>query len=126
MRKLSKQLSIKMLVIYMISALLFLTSIELHIHTKDAASSADHGFAVSISSLSSEPPVTESHNEITVSPEGLLKISQVSFSVLAIFLFIALMALFARVTCISRLREINALSPLIPFYGAPSLRAPPL
>ena len=115
-----------MLVIYMISSLLFLTSIELHIHTQEAAVTADHGAAVSISSLSSELMPAVSGEEIKVSPDGVLKVNQSSFNLIAVFLMIAVMLVILCQICISRLRESNADFPLIPFHGTPPLRAPPL
>jgi len=125
MFKSNKQRSTKMLVIYMISALLFLTFLELHIHTKEAASSADHGSAVSISSFLSDLTPAGASDEIKVSPDGALKVNQGNFDILAVFLLVALLAVFIFYTRIGRFREINALLPNLPFYGTPPLRAPP-
>lgn len=125
MFRFNKQRSTKMLVIYMISALLFLTFLELHIHTKEAASSADHGSAVSISSFFSELTPAGDSDEIKVSPDGVLKVNQGNFSILAVFLLAALIALFVFYARVRRLREINALLPDLPFHGTPPLRAPP-
>jgi hypothetical protein len=121
-----KQLSIKMLVIYMITALLFLTSVEIHIHSQDAAASLDHGFAVSISSLANDLMPEGSSDEITVSPESVLKVKQSSVSILAIFLLIAVMLTVLCRTFIGRLREGHTQLPFVPFHGTPPLRAPPL
>ena len=126
MNQLNKQLSLKMLVIYMISTLLFLTSIELHIHTQKAAASADHGAAVSISSLSSELMPAVSGEEIKVSPDGVLKVNQSSINLIAVFLLLAVMLVILCQVCISRLRDSNAELPLFQFHGTPPLRAPPL
>lgn len=115
----------KVLVIYMIIALLFLTSIELHIHTLDAAASADHGSAVSITSLNSELMPSGENDEINVSPDGALKISQTSFNLQAIVFMFVLMVLTGCYAYVVRLRKSNALLPALPFYGTPSLRAPP-
>ncbi len=121
-----KQQSIKMLVIYMITALLFLTSVEIHIHDQEAATAADHGFAVSITSLTNDLLPEGSSDEITVSPESVLKIKQGTVNVLAVFVLIAVMLTVLCRTFIGRLREGHAQLPAIPFHGTPPLRAPPL
>ena len=121
-----KQLSIKILIMYLISALLFLTSIELHIHTLEKAAAAEHGSAVSISSVSPDLLSSNIDKEIKVSPDGALKIKHNSFNLIAIFLLIALVALYIRHSFITRIREINALLPRLLFHGTPPLRAPPL
>ena len=72
--KFGKQLSIRFLIMYMISAVLFLTSIDLHIHARDVATAADHhGYAVHISSLTDELIPAVAGDEIKVSPDGVLK-----------------------------------------------------
>ena len=121
-----KQRSVKMLVIYMITALLFLTSFEIHIHDQEAAAAADHGVAVSISSIANDLLPEGSSDEITVSPDGALKIKQSSVDLLAVFLLIAIMATVLCRTFIGRLREGHTQLPFIPFHGTPPLRAPPL
>ena len=121
-----KQQSTKMLVIYMITALLFLTSFEIHIHDQQAAASADHGFAVSISSISNNLMPEGNNDEITISPDGVLKVKQSSINLLAVFLLIAIMATVLCRTFIGRLRESHTQLPFIPFHGTPPLRAPPL
>lgn len=126
MRKNQKQLSIKMLVIYMITALLFLTSVDLHIHPEKSALTVDHGTAVSISSLASDLTPDDSSNQITVSPDSALKVKQNSVNILAVFLLIAVMLAVLCRTFIGRLRESHALLPALPFHGTPPLRAPPL
>ena len=68
MLKNKKQLTIKMLIMYMISALLFLSSVELHIHTQETAATVEHGFAVDISSLASNLVHQVGSDEIIVSP----------------------------------------------------------
>ena len=125
MRQNKKQLSTKMLVMYMITALLFLTSVELHIHTRGTATTVEHGFAVDISSLASNFLPEDSNNEIIVSPESALKVEQSSVNLLAVFLLIAIMAAVLCRTFIGRLRESHARLPVIPFRGTPPLRAPP-
>jgi hypothetical protein len=126
MRKSPKQLSVKILVMYMIMALLFLASVELHIHTAESASTADHGSAVSISSFTDDLMAEGSGDEINVSPDGVMKVKQDDISVFAVFLLVAVMLAVLCPTFIGRLRGSHALLPLAPFYGAPSLRAPPL
>ncbi len=121
-----KQRSIKVLVIYMITALLFLTSVEIHIHDQNAAANADHGFAVSISSLANGLMSEDVGDEITVSPESVLKIKQSNTNLLVVFLLIAIMVTVLCRTFIGRLRESHTQLPVIPFHGTPPLRAPPL
>ena len=115
-----------MLVIYMITALLFLTSVEIHIHDQETAANADHGFAVSISSLANGFTPENVGDEITVSPESVLKVKQGSINLLAVFLLIAIMVTVLCRTFIGRLRESHIQLPVIPFHGTPPLRAPPL
>ncbi len=125
MLKINKQLSIKMLIIYMITALLFLTSVELHIHTPETAATVEHGVAVDISSFASNLMHQGGSDEIIVSPDSALKVKQSSVSLLAIFLLIAVMAVVLCRTFIGRLRENQTRLPILPFYGTPPLRAPP-
>ena len=126
MYKNRKQLSTKMLIIYMVTALLFLTSVELHIHTHETAVTVGHGPAVSISSLAENLIATESKDEISVSPDSALKLKQSNISLLAVFLLIAVMLTVLCQTFIGRLRDGHTQLSLIPFHGTPSLRAPPL
>ena len=126
MRIHQKQQSIKILVIYMIMALLFLTSVKIHIHDQQAAAAADHGSAVSISSLSDDLLPEGSSDEITVSPDGVRIVKQSSVDLFAVFLLVAVMLTVLCRTFIGRLRESHAQLPIIPFHGTPPLRAPPL
>ncbi len=126
MRKNRKQQSVRILVMYMIMALLFLASVELHIHTAESASTADHGSAVSISSFADDLMAQSADDEINVSPDGVMKVKQDDISVFAVFLLVAIMLTVLCPTFIGRLRGNLALLPLAPFYGTPSLRAPPL
>ena len=126
MYKNRKQLSTKMLIIYMVTALLFLTSVEIHIHTQDTAANADHGFAVSISSIANDYIAEDVNDEITVSTDSALKVKHSNVSLLAVFLLIAVMLTVLCRTFIGRLREGHTQLPLIPFHGTPPLRAPPL
>jgi hypothetical protein len=125
MLKNNKQLSIKMLIMYTITALLFLTSVELHIHTQETATTVEHGFAVDISSFASDLMHQGSSDEIIVSPEGALKVEQGNISLLAVFLLIAVLAAVQCRTFIGRVRESQTRLPIIPFHGSPPLRAPP-
>jgi len=125
MRKNREQLSVRLLIIYMITALLFLTSVELHIHTEETAAAADHGSAVSISALSGDL-TPDNSDEIVVSPDSVLKVKQGSMSILAVFLLVAVMMTILCRTFIGRLREAHTLLPLVRFHGTPPLRAPPL
>lgn len=125
MFRVNKQLSTRILVMYVISAVLFLTSIELHIHANDVATSSGHGYAVHISSLDSGIVHSGVNDEIKVSPDGVLKINQTGFSVLAVFLLAALLVVFCACACVGRLRDTGTLLPCLPFHGTPSLRAPP-
>ena len=125
MLKIKKQLTIKMLIMYMITALLFLTSVELHIHTQETAATVEHGFAVDISSFASNLMPGDSSNEIIVSPDSVLKVKQSSVNLLAVFLLIAVLAAVQCRIFIGRLRKSLTRLPVIPFYGTPPLRAPP-
>lgn len=115
-----------MLVVYMITVLLFLTSVKIHIHDHEAAAASDHGSAVSITSIASNFSPEGSSEEITVSPDGALKVKQNSVDLAAVFLLIAIMVIVLCRTFIGRLREIRSQLPVIPFYGTPPSRAPPL
>ena len=121
----NKQLPMKLLIMYMISALLFLTFTDLHIHTKKAATTADHGSAVSISSLSDELTPSGTSDEIKVNPDGALKINQDSLNILAVFLLVTLLTILLFFTLIHRCCESDSLAYDLPFYGTPPLRAPP-
>jgi len=124
MSRSKQQLSAKLLIIYMISALLFLTSFDLHIHTQDAAATAEHGSSVSITSISNELTMANSSDEIAVSPDGILKIQQINHAFLAVFILLALITVLFSVILTHRLTNNHSLISL-PFYGTPALRAPP-
>ncbi len=110
----------------MITAFLFLTSVELHIHTHETAATADHGFAVSISSLSDSFSADSDSDEIMVSQDSVIKIKQDTVNLLAVFLLIAVLLSVLCRTFIGRIREKQTLLSIIPFHGTPPLRAPPL
>ena len=122
--KTNQQLSVKILIIYMISTLAFLSSIELHIHTQDAAVSADHNLAVSFSTLSNDIGNIDNADEITVSPDGMLKVHYNAPDMLAVFLLLALIVAISIHISVSRKRESHSFTEL-PFFGTPALRAPP-
>lgn len=108
----------------MISSLLFLTSIELHIHTKEAAVYEQHGQSVSISSFSSKISQTDNTDEISVSPEGLLKIQASAPVLIAIFMLLALV-ISGSCSHYYRFQKHHQRFIQLPFYGTPALRAPP-
>ncbi|MCK4707774.1 MAG: hypothetical protein KAU21_04085 [Gammaproteobacteria bacterium] len=124
--KTDKQLSFKLLIMLLISSLLFITSIELHIHTKDAAALADHGATVSITSVVSDSLPSGTGTEIKVSPDGVLKVKQNNINTLAIFILAIIMTIVFFKTGITRLIDFNSLIPKQPFHGTPLLRAPPV
>lgn len=121
-----RQLPMKTLVLYMISALLFLTVIEVHIHNSIGAATADHGFAVSISSLDTALLPTGSSDEIKVSPDGMLKAKQNIVSLNAVFWPVVILLIILTQAIIGRLREDPIHYPEILFHRSPPLRAPPL
>lgn len=110
----------------MITALLFLTSFKLHIHTEKDALVVDHGAAVSISSIASDFSTDGISDEINVSPDSVLKVKPIGGSLLAVFLLIAIVLAVLCRTFIGRLRDNHAQLTFIPFLDAPPLRAPPL
>jgi len=115
-----------MLIMYVVAALLFLTSVELHIHTHEAAPAAEHGFAVSISSLDSNFVPQLASEEINVGTDSVLRVDYDTFSVVAVFILLALLLVVWRQTFVGRLREQYARLASLPFCGLPLLRAPPL
>jgi hypothetical protein len=121
----SKQLTMRLLVMYMISALLFLTSIDLHIHSRAKTISAGQDIAVHITSVATEINSPDKGDEINISPDGVLKASQYNFSLLAVIILAALIAVLRYFSCVS-IRDIQTLFPQLPFHGTPALRAPPV
>ena len=108
----------------MVSALLFLSSIELHIHTHEAAITAEHGAAVSITSMPDSLLSNEQAQEIEVSPDGMLHTHAHMQNFLVIFIFLCTLLTLLHTLSIRIIK--NTRSPLtLPFYGTPSLRAPP-
>jgi hypothetical protein len=120
-----QQQTVRWLIIYMISALLFVTSSDLHIHSREAAATSEHGAAVSISKFSDELSTLVDEEEIKVSPDGVIKVNSQSVNLFAVFMLILLIAVVVFRQCSSGLicREVKL--PQIPFHGTPPLRAPP-
>ncbi len=109
---------------YLISTLLFLSSIDLHIHTDKAAAVEDHGFCVSITELTSNLLNFDTADEIEVSPDGMLETQQSVVDVLAFFLLLVLVIAIFRRLLTPESRDAYV-SIELPFYGTPPLRAPP-
>ena len=126
MLKKHQQFTARMLIMYVVAALLFLTSVELHIHTHEAAPVAEHGFAVSISSLDSNFVPNLVSEEINVGTDGVLKIEHDTVSFMAVFMLVAVVLVALRQIFVGRLRENYVRILTIPFRGLPPLRAPPL
>jgi hypothetical protein len=122
----SQKLTARMLIMYVIAALLFLTSVELHIHTHEAAPAAEHGFAVSISSLASDFIPHLASEEINVGTDSVLKVEHNTVSFMAVFMLIAIVLSTMQRTFVGRLRENHVRLCCLPFRGLPPLRAPPL
>ena len=124
---LKKQAGLKAMIIYMIFALLFLTSLKLHIHTGDAVILSDHGAAVSISDfVSIDVQSMTSAGEVEINPDGLFKLIKktVAFALMLLTVLLAL-PLVCRF-CIHRKLKLVVPRQIQPFFGAPILRAPPL
>jgi len=115
-----------MLIMYVVAALLFLTSVELHIHTHETAPVAEHGFAVSISSLDSNFVPQLASEEINVGSDSVLRVEYDTVSAVAVFILLALLLTAWRRTFVGRLREKPVRLSCLPFRGLPPLRAPPL
>ncbi len=116
---------VRLLVIYMITTLLFLMSVDLHIHPPETAMTAEHGAAVSISSISGKFISPDDCDEICVNPDTVLKGKQVDSSILVVFLLVVVMLSILLPFFVGRLRDAGKGLPVIPFHGSPSLRAPP-
>ena len=120
-----KRLTARVLVIYLISALLFVTSVELHVHVNADTVAADQSSQIHISSVTGNLGSPDIDDEVDVSPLGVLKSNQDDFGVMAVFLLAILACVLSSYTCVARMRDIQSRYPRLPFYGAPSLRAPP-
>jgi len=118
-------LTARMLIMYMIVALLFLTSFDLHIHTDEAAVEAEHGFAVSISSIDTDFLAGVDSEEINVGLDGVLKVEHDTVSFIAVFLLLAIVLAILQRIFIGIIRENNFSYFVISLSGLPPLRAPP-
>jgi hypothetical protein len=125
MLKKQKLLTARTLIMYMVAALLFLTSFDLHIHTDEAAVAAEHGFAVSISSMGSDFLVGVDSEEINVGLDGVLKVEYDTVSFIATFLLLAIVLAVLQRIFIGIIRENNFSYFVISLSGLPPLRAPP-
>jgi len=122
----NNSLSFRILIMYMISALLFLMSTHLHIHSQEAALTADHGAAVSVSSLIEDVIQAEAGDQINIDPDGMLKNMQAGFSFALVFLLVVLLTFNLARSCIRcGFSRRSHLLLLIPDYESPLLRAPP-
>jgi len=121
----NKQLTTRLLVIYLVSALLFITSIRLHVHVNADTVASEQSSQIHISSVTGKLGSPDSDDEINISPLGVLKSNQNDLSLMAVFLLALLVAVLSSYMCIARLRGIHTRYPWLPFYGAPSMRAPP-
>lgn len=111
---------------YVITALLFIASVDLHIHTQETAATAAHGFAVDISTLSDNLLPDAHSDEIAVSPDSALHAKQDNVDLLVLFVLIAVLLTIQCRYFIGRLRNNHTKISVVPFNGVPPLRAPPL
>ncbi len=127
MNRFRKQNQTLMLIMYLISALLFMSSVDLHIHAGDASVSVEQSSsAVHISTLADKFAVAQNSDEVNISHNGVLKSGFNSFVVLAVFLLAALILACCRFDCTGRLRDISPRLVRLAFHGTPPLRAPPV
>ncbi len=113
------------IIMYVITAVLFLMSFTLHIHIQEVASTQDHGAAVSFSAITAELSQDEASGEIVINPDSVHKAGQSNVAMLAVFLLVAVLLTALCRTFIGRIRQSRCLLPQLPFQGAPLLRAPP-
>lgn len=122
----NSSLQYRLLVMYMISALLFLMSTQLHIHSKEAAASADHGAAVSVSSLINDVIQVKTGDQININPDGILKSKPVNTGIPLLFLLVTLLLFDTQQNCWRcRLSRTRHILPATADYGTPLLRGPP-
>ncbi len=128
MNRFRKQNQAQILIMYLISALLFMTSVDLHIHAGDESVLMEQSpSAVHIGTIADKFAVDQNNDEVNISPNGVLKSSFNNFVVLAaIFLLATLIVACSRFDCIGRLREIPPRLTSLAFHGTPPLRAPPV
>lgn len=126
----SKPFSTQMLIMYLISALLFMTSIDLHIHadlSADVSSvSTDKLTPVHISSIADSITTTDDSGEININHQSVLKDGQGKLIVLAAILLTLLVAALFFYECIGRIVNTRVQLYQLPFLGTPPLRAPPV
>ena len=121
-----KQFQKSVLIMYMISALLFLMSIDLHIHVHGDKVYMPQELAVHISSIAEKLTPDDDRNEVNISPNGVLKLNQNSLNVIAVIMLATLIAVLCYFECVARLREKRSRLPRLPFHGTPTLRGPPV
>ena len=122
-----KQVSTRLLIIYLISALLFLTSFRLHIHPQDGSVvSADTGSLIHVSAITGDILSPDQDDEISISPSGVLKAGYNNHDIIvAVFMLAILLTLQVAYACIARIRDSHTRVLRLPFFGTPALRAPP-
>jgi len=118
-------LQTKAIILYMISALLFLAFVEVHIHNSIGAVNAYHGHAVSISSLDTAL-LGDSADEIKVSSSGTLKAKHNTVNFGALFLLVVTFFIVLSQAIIWQFREGSIRYFVILYHRSPPLRAPPL
>ena len=120
------QVPIRLLIMYMISALLFLMSFDLHIHVHSDKVYTGQQSVLHVRSIADEHASDDSGDEINISPSGVLKLNQNSSGIIAVMLLITLIAVLYYFEYTLRLLDNRSLLPRLPFHGAPALRAPPV
>ncbi len=114
------------IVVYVIAALLFLLSFDLHIHTHEAAVTADHGSAISISALSVDPADSSANDEIAVDPDSALSSpGGDSLDFLVFIVLLCVISLLPKLLYLGRQGEHRPLWQPRRLYTVPLLRAPP-
>jgi hypothetical protein len=122
----SKTFSTQMLIMYLISALLFMTSIDLHIHADVSSLSADKLTPVHISSIADSFTATDDSGEININHQSVLKDGQGKLVVLAAILLTLMVAALFFYECIGRIVNTRVQLYQLPFLGTPPLRGPPV
>lgn len=121
------QITTRVLIIYLVSSILFLTSVKLHIHAHQDAVNADTASPmIHISSVTSNLDTKDKNVEINISPLGVLKANQNDFLFISVILIAVLIAILPSFEFVTRVRDIQTRLPGHPFYGSPLLRAPPV
>jgi hypothetical protein len=121
------QFSTRMLIMYLVSALLFLTSVKLHIHAHgDSVAANQASPVIHISSVTGNLDTRDQKAEINISPLGVLKASPNVIIMIAVFLVAILVAILSLFECVIRIRDFQTRLPGPPVFGTPLLRAPPV